>query len=399
MNKTIIGEQSPLPQALTAVLIAAAVLFSPSTSHAQGFDQELLTDPELDSGSSPLLPFSQNMLNRWMQENASLVVGQQPDGVSPFDGDGMVRIMAASPSVTRVRQRINVTALAGDIDLGLVTANAGGLINTSTNGVFGGIVVTSLDIGEIVIDSSFGGFTLDGNAGSWETSATSLLLAPGTRHVELIFAFAHATLPFGESVYGDSASLMLSKLFPDFCNGDGGNHAGCTNCPCLNNATRGTIGGCLNASGTSARLVATGSPSASLPPGSVTDLRFALVDANPGIGCILASGQALAPLVGPCIGMNSGAPFFLFNGLRCAIVDWKKHGYRVTDSTGEVGGILGGSPPNDAWGGEGRPAVGLIVASGFVAGQTRFFQGIYRDEPICGRPLNTTQAIEVTFTP
>ncbi len=102
----------------------------------------------------------------------------------------------------------------------------------------------------------------------------------------------------------------------DQCNGDSGDGAGCTNCPCLNNAPLGTIGGCLNSSGGSARLTASGSPSLSLPPGSVSDLRFGMQGATPSAFSVLLSGDAVAPtnVANPCFGQNSGIQAISFDG-------------------------------------------------------------------------------------
>ena len=44
---------------------------------------------------------------------------------------------------------------------------------------------------------------------------------------------------------------------------------------------------------------------------------------------------------------------------------------------------------------------GLVASGGFVAGQTRHFQSIYRDsvDQVCGTGQNTTNAVSVTFEP
>jgi len=186
--------------------------------------------------------------------------------------------------------------------------------------------------------------------------------------------------------------------FVEVCNGDGGNQLGCTNCPCMNNAPAGTIGGCLNSAATSARLEATGDPSVSLPSGSADDLRFSIAGAPPGAFCILNSGDGLAPggMANPCFGLNTGAQAAQFDGLRCAIMNTRRHGGRSADGNGDVG------VTNNPWGGEGGPPVGIANAGpGIAAGQTRFFQVINRDDALlsCMRGLNTSQAIRVTFQP
>lgn len=185
---------------------------------------------------------------------------------------------------------------------------------------------------------------------------------------------------------------------PNLCNGDGGDQLGCTNCPCGNNALPGTQGGCLNRLGTSARLIRHGINSVSLPPGSTNDLRFSLELAPPTTLCVLTSGDSLAPLgmTNPCFGSESGVQAFAYDGLRCAVANTRRHGSRSTDALGRVG--LSTSP----WGGEGPPSVGLALAfGGFAAGDTRYFQVVYREDAMAGcmRGLNTSQALMITFSP
>ncbi len=187
-----------------------------------------------------------------------------------------------------------------------------------------------------------------------------------------------------------------SAGFPTHCNGDGGDQLGCTNCPCNNNAPIGTIGGCLNSANTSARLIASGDPSVSLPAGSNADLRFSLSGAPANAFCILNAGDAVAPqnIANPCFGANSGVQAIVYDGLRCVIENTRRHGGRSADFNGDVG------VTNNPWGGEGGPNIGIAAAGSYIAGQTRFFQVVNRDDVTlsCMRGLNTSQAIEVTFT-
>ena len=194
----------------------------------------------------------------------------------------------------------------------------------------------------------------------------------------------------------DSTVLQLPTLYDSFCDGDGGNLMGCTNCPCGNNLSAGSAGGCMNSSGTGAHLAASGDPSVSLPMGSSADLRVELTGAPASAFCILNSGDAIAPgnAANPCFGLNSGAQATAFDGLRCAILNTRRHGGRSADAFGQVGFT------NSPWGGEGGPPVGIANAGGgFTSGQTRYFQVIHRDDPlaICMRGLNTSEAVEVTF--
>ncbi len=192
-----------------------------------------------------------------------------------------------------------------------------------------------------------------------------------------------------------SAYAFRTPEFSALCFGDGGVTPGCTSCPCGNDAAPGTLGGCTNSSGGAARLTASGNPSVSLPSMSTNDLRLAISDAPPLGFCLLNSGDAVAPTnaANPCFGLDSGVQSSTLDGLRCAVMNTRRHGGRSADSNGDVG------TTNNPWGGEGGPPVG--IASGFVAGQTRYFQVIHRDAPlqVCARGLNTSNAVELTFFP
>ncbi len=184
----------------------------------------------------------------------------------------------------------------------------------------------------------------------------------------------------------------------ELCNGVGRLFNGlCANCPCFNNAPGNTIGGCLNSAGRSARIYGTGDLSLSLPPQSGADLSITMTGATSLSFSVLYSGDAVAPggMANPCFGMQTGVQSLAFDGLRCAITNTRRHGGRPTDANGDVGFT------NHGWGGGSSPHIGLGVQAGFVAGQTRYFQAEYREDALlsCMRGLNTSQAIEVKFTP
>jgi hypothetical protein len=225
-------------------------------------------------------------------------------------------------------------------------------------------------------------FTESGGLKSYDTGVgMETLIQPGN------FQFANlvtVTLGGGNSV----------------CNGDGGDQAGCTDCPCGNNAPMGTVGGCLNSAGTSTQLTASGDPSVSLPSGSTTDLQFSATGAPPGSTNVLLSGNAVAPasMANPCFGLNSGILSADRDGLRCVVQVVVRHGNRAANGMGE---IMDSSGPSRVWGGPAQPVDGIAVQGGFVSGQTRFFQITHRDDAmaVCMRGLNTSQAVSVTFTP
>ena len=197
--------------------------------------------------------------------------------------------------------------------------------------------------------------------------------------------------------YVDTVLAAPPAEYPSLCRGDGGDGMGCNDCPCSNDAPAGTVGGCLNSNSTSTRLHASGDPSVSLPSGATTDLRFAVTGAPPTAFCVLSSGDAIAPInpAHACFGLDAGIPSALFDGLRCVVTNTLRHGGRPANSSGEVG------TTTVPWGGESIPVLGIAATYGFVSGQTRYFQVAHRDDEtmVCGRGLNTSQAIRVEFTP
>ena len=204
-----------------------------------------------------------------------------------------------------------------------------------------------------------------------------------------------STVDLGPSVLTIACGGVCASPFNDRCNGDGGNQVGCTNCPCGNDAVQGTTGGCLNQSGASARLLATGSSSLGVAdPG---DLRFEMTGGNPNTLAVLTSGDNLAPqnMSNPCFGLGTGVQSLVLDGLRCAVGNTQRHGGRPMDVNGDVG------ITNNAWGGANGPAPSIAAQGGFIAGQSRFFQVFYRADSTLGclTGQNTTQAVSVTFQP
>lgn len=190
------------------------------------------------------------------------------------------------------------------------------------------------------------------------------------------------------------ATITITRVStPDeTCNGDGGDQMGCTDCPCGNDAAQGTIGGCLNSAASSARLRCEGIASI------FTDtLRFEMTGAPSNAFCVLNSGDSLAPqnMANPCFGSNSGVQSASFDGIRCAVGNTRRHGGRAANFIGEVG------TNGPGWGPPDNPMLGISAQAGFVVGQTRFFQVVYRDNATlsCMRGLNTSQAIIATYGP
>ena len=291
---------------------------------------------------------------------------------------------------------------AGPLNLGNVDLEAGiSLFGTITDSM--GLPLTNVDID--LNDSVTGVSILLTTGDNTDGSGAYSVLAPAGTYDATFTAPAVlglADLVLTNIVLNTPTQLngTMAEFFSSICNGDGGNQAGCSDCPCSNNAPIGTVGGCLNSAGTSTKLTASGDPSASLPPGVSTDLRLTLNGAPSGAFCLMLSGSAIAPqnAANMCFGMVSGLQSPDRDGLRCAVMNVKRHGGRAANALGEV---MSSSGPSRVWGGEAQPGGGLWKQGGFVSGQTRYFQVTYREDTaaVCMRGLNTSQAVEVTFTP
>ena len=239
--------------------------------------------------------------------------------------------------------------------------------------------------------------------GSWEQETK---LVPGSGDANDLFGISVALdgprMAFGAPQNSDAGSwagttytLVAPPVFPlatdAFCFGDGGDGLGCTNCPCSNDAPAGTVGGCLNSSGLSARLASMGSASV-----SNDTLRFEVINANPNTFASLISGASRTPLPGgPACPPGSGVTSVALDGLRCVALSVIRHGARGTNAIGEVG------TTNAGWGPPSGPVGGLVAQGAFAAGQTRYFQVFYREQAamVCGTGLNTTNAVASTVAP
>ena len=172
----------------------------------------------------------------------------------------------------------------------------------------------------------------------------------------------------------------------EFCNGDGGDQMGCTNCPCGNNSPVGTPGGCLNSNSGSAHLVKSGTPDVTTPADT---LHFDMTGGSVNTFAVLISGANQLPAMGACP-PGSGIAAATLDGLRCVGGSVLRHGSRSLDATGST---------TTGWGPPANPMAGIGVTSGFVGGQTRHFQVFYRETATlgCMTGQNTSNGVSVTF--
>jgi hypothetical protein len=170
-------------------------------------------------------------------------------------------------------------------------------------------------------------------------------------------------------------SFALTDLVgSSFCAGDGSASA----CPCANESPAGQGFGCLNGFGWGAALAATGSTSV-----AADDLRVSVAHAahswsgGPyGTPVLLVVGTTM---------VNGGLGTLAGDGLKCVNTSMVRLGVQFTAAYGALAVF----------------PTGLGALGNWSAGDTRYFQAWYRDPSgmPCGSRFNTTNALEVTFTP
>ena len=97
----------------------------------------------------------------------------------------------------------------------------------------------------------------------------------------------------------------------------------------------------------------------------------------------------------PCFGLDSGVLSVNLDGLRCAGGSVQRLGTRASSATGTIGETTPG------WGRPDGPSEGLADRLGALAGETRYFQVIYRTpaDAGCQTGQNTSQGVSVVFIP
>jgi hypothetical protein len=180
----------------------------------------LLTDPGFNTSlTNPLISYLNVLgppftMNTWGDEN-SAVVGPQ-FGVSPLEGNGMLRMDDDGLVVTQIFQHVNVAGFATDIDAG----NASAFLSANfTTG--GGVVgsVAAMYIRYFTAANTFLGTSafvtppLDANPLTWQLHNVPWSTIPaGTRILEAQLAYVNSTLPPNIGGYVDLADLRLRTV-------------------------------------------------------------------------------------------------------------------------------------------------------------------------------------------
>jgi len=149
-----------------------------------------------------------------------------------------------------------------------------------------------------------------------------------------------------------------------FCYGDGS----LLICPCGNLGAAGS--GCTNSTGSGATVTSSGSSSI-----AAADIAFTATGLVPGQAAILFQGNEIPA---------GGAGLLFGDGLRCAGTNIFRMGWQIADSGG-------GATWNQ----------GLATQGQWQSGDQRRFQIWYSDPTgsPCGAGFNTTNALELTFSP
>ncbi|MFT7669718.1 MAG: hypothetical protein ACI8X5_002425 [Planctomycetota bacterium] len=203
------------------------------------------------------------------------------------------------------------------------------------------------------------------------------ILEPGAQTGEFVFPAVevHAddlyrldlTIGSGCS-WNDAVEVRWRMTYVDppaepFCFGDGMGNV----CPCANLGSAGE--GCRNSTGSGALLSAIGASGV-----AADDLQLIVWHAPGNAPALLFSGSAK---------QNGGIGNLFGDGLLCAGGQIQRHGAKLLSSAGVV-----------SWG------PGLAASNGWVAGDTRYFQGWFRDTSgPCGSGFNTTNGQQLTYVP
>ena len=200
MNKgTLIG----------SMLVAAMILVS-TTTMAEPPTGNLLSDTDFPS-STILAPFGSSVPDQWKDEAAQIAIGTV-EGITPQSPDGMLQLNETGLNVSQVRQSINVSDYANEIDSGMVSAVARAFYNCPT-----GACIATLSIRNTAtrLQPLQEGITaispLNGDSDLWQEANVGLskpvAIPLGTRSIDIEVAFVNGTIPNGGFV--DDAFLEL----------------------------------------------------------------------------------------------------------------------------------------------------------------------------------------------
>ncbi len=319
----------------------------------------------------------------WMVEgdHDNVFFGSKVSGAGDVNGDGLDDMIVTAPGFTGGEYRegralvylgsMSGPSLAPDwtvesnqanLHLGLSVSGAGDVNGDSFDDVIVGTPYFGMNEGRVFLFLAHGPHDCNGNGIDDRQDITS-----GTSpDCNANWVPDECDISTGNSSDhdGDGIPDECSGPGTNFCFGDGSGMA----CPCSN--TGGLREGCANSTGQGAALLSTGTASI-----SADDLGLHAYHLPPGQPALLFAG--LNALNG-----GNGVPFG--DGLRCAGGAILRRGFSVPNASGET-----------TWG------PGLIADTGWAVGETRNFQGWYRDPngSPCGSNFNYTNGVSVVVVP
>ena len=185
---------------LAVPALAAACLAAVATPRAAAVN--VLVDPGFETG--PLITLSASLNNfaanqgLWGQENATN--SGPSDGVVPFAGAQMHRMLDDGLVVTQTTQVTDISGLATDIDLGNVTY-ASSAMYTGGQGLSAPIGAISLHFHTAASNGSpntpanhASSLTLDGSPQTWQSIGVNGIVPAGTRWIYTQVYYSNASL-------------------------------------------------------------------------------------------------------------------------------------------------------------------------------------------------------------
>ncbi|MEE9395973.1 MAG: hypothetical protein V3V31_03060 [Methylococcales bacterium] len=197
----------------TAVAIVAMILVS-ATAVAEPPTGNLLSDVDFSSNTI-LAPFGSSVSDQWKDEAAQIAIGTV-EGINPQSPDGMLQLNETGGFTSQVRQSIDVSDYASEIDAGTVSAIARAFYNCPTEACNAALSIRNTASRLRPLE---GGLTiirpLNGDPEVWQEANVGLMkpvaIPPGTRSIDIEVSFSNGTIPSGGFVDDTFLELRFSQ--------------------------------------------------------------------------------------------------------------------------------------------------------------------------------------------
>ena len=189
---------------------------------AVSLGNNLLNDPGFETTTS-LGSFNSPPVGIWVAEAADLISIPPPlppvNGISPFEGNGMIRLNEAPLFSSQIAQYVDISAWATQVDTGNVTARLNAYFNSPTDETIAQLSIFTAappQSSGIIPSRTFlqgTGLLLDNDPLTWEMVTIDALIPSGTRFINADLGAVNGTLPLGAFV--DVADLSLISDVPE----------------------------------------------------------------------------------------------------------------------------------------------------------------------------------------